>query len=76
MVKATTEELAQAYENAGKYEKKLVRDLVRAGKGGEARVVCEILEAFNGAHLVKRADGALQPTDGLPDTPFSSTRRQ
>ena len=52
--KATTEELAQAYENAGKDEKKLVRDLVRAGKGDEARVLCEILEAFPGAYLVKR----------------------
>lgn len=53
-MKPTTEELAAAYEKAGAPEKKLVRDLMRAGKGKEARVLCEILEAFPGAHLVKR----------------------
>jgi hypothetical protein len=61
-VKATTEELVAAYESAGKPEKKFVRDLMRAGKGEEARVVCEILEAFPHTRLIKR--DTLGPTPG------------
>lgn len=53
-MKATTEELAAAYERAAAPEKKLVRDLMREGKGKEARVFCELLEAFPGCHLVRR----------------------
>lgn len=49
--RATTEELVAAYERAGKNEKKLVRDLMRAKKDKEARVVCETLDAFPGARL-------------------------
>lgn len=51
--KATTEDLVAAYEKALEPEKKLVRDLMRAGKGKEAKVVSEILHYFPGAHLKK-----------------------
>lgn len=51
--KATTEDLVAAYERAREPEKKLIRELMRAGKGKEAKVVSEILHYFPGSHLTK-----------------------
>lgn len=48
------EQLLAAYEKAGKPEQKLIRDLVKASKGNEARVVAEILHFFPGAKLDSR----------------------
>lgn len=67
MNRATTEELLAAYEKAHKDEKKLVRDLVRAGKGEESRVVCEILDAFPGAHLVRTDTHSRSSSDPRPE---------
>jgi hypothetical protein len=52
--KASTEDLVAAYEKAREPEKKLVRSLMNAGKGKEAKVVSEILHYFPGSHLVRR----------------------
>lgn len=64
---ATTEDLLAAYEKAGKEEQKLVRDLVRAGKGEEARLITEILHFFPGAHLTKRDTLDRSPPGPTPE---------
>lgn len=51
----------EAYERAGKAERKLARDLARVGTRRESEVLLEILHHFPGAHLVKHASPALPP---------------
>lgn len=47
----STEDLVAAYEAAGKDEKRLVRSLIKAGHGQEAKRLTEILHYFPGTRL-------------------------
>lgn len=59
----SAEQRLQAYERAGKAERKLARDLARLGTRRESEVLLELLHYFPGAHLVKHASPALPPRD-------------
>lgn len=51
----TTEQLVAAYKGAGAKEQKLIRDLARAEKHSEVKILLEILHYFPGSTLLPPA---------------------
>jgi hypothetical protein len=64
----SAEELMRAYDQAGKAERKLARDLARLGTRRESDVFLELLHYFPGAHLVKHVSPALPPAGEQPES--------